>query len=88
MVMWAAANLPEPGATPVVGERAQPHFAFGRGIHFCMGAPIARMEGRLGLERLLAATSSITLDVDHPPTRRPSIFMRRHRSLHIEVEPS
>ncbi len=31
---------------------------------------------------------SITLDPDHPPTRRPSLFLRRHRSLHIEVEPS
>ena len=92
MVMWAAANLPDPGPDPG-GEvdtdaRQQPHFAFGRGIHFCIGAPVARMEARLGIEHLLATTSSITLDPDHPPTRRPSIFMRRHRSLHIEVAPS
>lgn len=92
MVMWAAANLPDPDshADPdtETGARQQPHFAFGRGIHFCLGAPIARMEGRLGIEQLLAATTSITLDPANPPTRRPSIFMRRHRSLHIEVEPA
>jgi cytochrome P450 len=88
MVMWAAANLPDPGGAPPEGGRPQPHFAFGRGIHFCIGAPVARMEARLGLEHLLATTSSITLDPDHPPTRRPSIFMRRHRSLHLTIEPS
>jgi cytochrome P450 len=88
MVMWAAANLPDPGGAPPEGGRPQPHFAFGRGIHFCIGAPVARMEARVGLEHLLATTSSITLDPDHPPTRRPSIFMRRHRSLHLTIEPS
>jgi len=88
MVMWAAANLPDPEGKPAVDTRQQPHFAFGRGIHFCIGAPVARMEARLSLEHLLSTTSSITLDPEHPPTRRPSIFMRRHRSLHIQVEPS
>ena len=101
LVLWAAANLPDPDAAPDgrpagtdtdtdtdTDPRQQPHFAFGRGIHFCLGAPIARMEGRIGVERLLAATTSIRLDPEHPPVRRPSIFMRRHRSLHLEVEPS
>ena len=93
LVLWAAANLPDPDAAPEgtdtdTDPRPQPHFAFGRGIHFCLGAPIARMEGRIGVERLLAATTSIRLDPEHPPVRRPSIFMRRHRSLHLEVEPS
>lgn len=87
LVMWAAANLPEPEleSEAAEGARQQPHFAFGRGIHFCIGAPVARLEARLGLEHLLATTSSITLDPEHPPTRRPSIFLRRHASLTIEV---
>lgn len=88
LVMWAAANLPGSDSEAPAGARQQPHFAFGRGIHFCIGAPVARMEARLGLEHLLATTSSITLDPQRPPTRRPSIFMRRHRSLHVEVEPA
>ena len=86
MVMWAAANLPDPDSEADPDARQQPHFAFGRGIHYCIGAPVARMEALLGIEHLLATTSSVTLDPEHPPTRRPSIFMRRHRSLHIQVE--
>ncbi len=88
LLLWAAANLPDPTEPTGAGGRRPPHFAFGRGIHFCIGAPVARMEARLGLGHLLSATSSITLDPDHPPTRRPSIFLRRHRSLPIVVEPS
>lgn len=89
LVMWAAANLPDGDVEPAaqVGDRQQPHFAFGRGIHFCIGAPVARMEARLGIEHLLATTSSIALDPANPPTRRPSIFLRRHRSLHLVIEP-
>jgi cytochrome P450 len=87
MVMWAAANLAEPDAT-AVGDRLPPHFAFGRGIHFCIGAPVARMEAGIALKRVLSSTTSIRLDPDRPPTRRPSIFMRRHRTLHLEIDPA
>jgi cytochrome P450 len=91
LLMWAAANRPAPGAADDSGEldleaRPLPHFAFGRGLHFCIGAPVARMETRLALERLLAATSSIELDPAAPSTRRPSIFIRRHATLPVVVE--
>jgi cytochrome P450 len=91
LLMWAAANRPAPGAADDSGEldleaRPLPHFAFGRGLHFCIGAPVARMETRLALERLLAATSSIELDPAAAPTRRPSIFIRRHATLPVVVE--
>ena len=92
LLMWAAANRPAPGTTPPTadGEPAKlpPHFAFGRGIHFCIGAPVARLEATIALSRLLAATRSITLDPDSPPTRRPSIFIRRHATLPVVIEPA
>jgi cytochrome P450 len=92
LLMWAAANRPEPGA-PEPSEadepgRTPPHFAFGRGIHFCIGAPVARLEARVAIEQLLARTTSVRLDPDHPPTRRPSIFIRRHATLPVVVDPS
>lgn len=91
LLMWAAANRPAPDAPDDAEDldleaRPAPHFAFGRGLHFCIGAPVARMETRLALERLLAATSSIQLDPDAAPTRRPSIFIRRHATLPVVIE--
>jgi len=91
LLMWAAANCPMPNSENSLEPfdleaRPAPHFAFGRGLHFCIGAPVARMETRLALERLLAATSSIEFDPDSAPTRRPSIFIRRHATLPVVVE--
>ena len=100
LLMWAAANRPGPdkAADPTVtttelsdgtdDRGPAPHFAFGKGLHFCIGAPVARLEARIAIEQLLARTASITLDPDHPPTRRPSIFLRRHASLPIIVTPA
>jgi cytochrome P450 len=64
VVAWlAAANhdpaqFPEPGRFDV--ERTpNRHLAFGHGIHFCLGAPLARLEGRIALGRLLARLKGI-----------------------------
>jgi cytochrome P450 len=91
LLMWAAANRPSEGAPASAqpeGRAKPPHFAFGRGLHHCIGAPLARLEARISLERLLAATTLFTLDPAAPPTRRPSIFIRRHGTLPIIVERS
>jgi cytochrome P450 len=90
LLMWAAANRPSPEQPGRPREDpdaagAGSHFAFGRGIHFCIGAPLARLESRLVLERLLARTSSLALDSERPPVRRPSVFLRRHASLPVVV---
>ena len=49
-----------------VGRRQGPHLSFGRGIHHCLGAPLARMQGRVVLEVLLERFSSIGLIEDRP----------------------
>lgn len=66
--------------------RGSAHLAFGRGIHFCIGAALARMEARAVIETLLASTRSFTLDPSSPPRRRPSIMLRRHAYLPVLFE--
>lgn len=68
-------------------DRATPkhHLAFGRGLHFCVGAPLARLESRLVIERLLTATTSIELDPSAPPRWAYSLLARRHEQLPVVV---
>ena len=91
LLLWAAANRPSPRDSGNVSQdldAAGPgsHYAFGRGLHFCIGAPLARIESRIAIERLLAQTSRFSLDPDHPPVRRRSIFLRRHAGLPVILE--
>jgi cytochrome P450 len=57
LVMLAAANRDparfENPATLDVARTENPHIAFGRGIHYCLGGPLARLEGRIAIEALL-----------------------------------
>jgi cytochrome P450 len=67
-LVFGAANL-DPAAFERVGEidlerSPNRHVGFGRGIHQCIGAPLARLELRVALEELLARTSSFELDGD------------------------
>jgi cytochrome P450 len=69
--------------------------AFGRGIHACPGAPLARAEARVSLERLLDRLGSISIDdAVHGAGRdrrfewEPTFLLRRLRSLHVRFEPA
>jgi cytochrome P450 len=92
LLFWGAANRdPDVFETPdlVVLNRPVPrrHVAFGRGIHHCVGAPLARMEARMVLTSLLEQTSEIGLIRRSPPEWVHSLMVRRHRTLPITVAP-
>ena len=63
-----------------VGREQRTHLAFGRGIHHCLGAPLARLEGRIALEMLLERFSEIGLRADRPRFRK-TIVLRGLESL-------
>jgi len=48
-----------------IHRRMDHHLSFGYGIHFCLGAALARMEGRIALEETLKRFPSWTVDRDH-----------------------
>ena len=70
------------------------HLAFGRGAHSCPGGPLARVEARISLERLLDRTRDIRLSDEHHGTagnRRfayePTWVLRGLTELHLEFTP-
>jgi cytochrome P450 len=66
LMLFASANRDEETFGPTasqldVGRRPNPHLAFGFGNHFCLGAALARLEGRVVLEELLSRFSTLEL---------------------------
>ncbi|MGH8013938.1 MAG: cytochrome P450 [Candidatus Binataceae bacterium] len=60
------------------------HMAFGFGIHFCIGAPLARYEGRIALELLLERLSNLRLVANQPIEHHAHFFLRGLKQLEIE----
>jgi cytochrome P450 len=99
MVVNGAANrdprrFEDPGTFDPARPNARQHLAFGRGIHACPGAPLARAEGRVGIERLLDRTADIRIsERAHGPAdaRRyryiPTFILRGLTHLNLEFTP-
>jgi hypothetical protein len=60
------------------------HLAFGHGIHFCLGAPLARLEGQIALPALLARFPKLALGSDAPEWLDSLVF-RGMRSLPVAL---
>ncbi|MFF3456039.1 cytochrome P450 [Streptomyces sp. NPDC002730] len=67
-----------------IGRDATGHLALGHGIHYCLGAPLARMETEIALAALLERFPRLELDVPHGDLRwRPSMRARGLLSLPV-----
>ncbi|MBA4541528.1 MULTISPECIES: cytochrome P450 [Thermoactinomyces] len=62
-----------------------PHLSFGKGIHFCLGAPLARLEAKIALEEFLKRYSSIALKEGYQLDPVNSNLLYGLKSLHIAV---
>jgi cytochrome P450 len=65
-----------------IGRRESGHLAFGHGSHFCIGAPLARLEGEIALGRLAARLPALALDTEEP-TWRPGLVLRGLQALPV-----
>jgi cytochrome P450 len=69
------------------GRERNPHIAFGFGAHYCLGANLARLEARVALEALLAATRSIARADQDPLALHPSPVFRGVTRLPLVLSP-
>jgi cytochrome P450 len=58
--------------------------SFGRGVHFCLGASLARLEGRVGLEEFISAVPKFEIDMDNL-VRVHSINVRGFASMPVRI---
>ena len=79
------ARVPDPDALDVA-RPPNPHLAFGHGIHHCLGAPLARIEGRIALGALLSRFPRLRLAVPpHELTWRPNVLMHGLTALPVAL---
>jgi cytochrome P450 len=64
------------------------HHSFGHGTHFCLGAPLARMEARYATEGLLKRYRSIRHTKDGDNERTHSTMLRGFHHLWLDLEPA
>jgi hypothetical protein len=88
LLMWGAANrdpahFDAPAEFRLDRTAAKGHLAFGKGLHFCVGAALARLEAQIVLRKLLERTTWIeAIDVGE---WLPSILVRRRKCLRLAV---
>ena len=99
MVLNGAANrdpdlFPDPHTLDIERENARQHLSFGRGAHTCPGAPLARSEARVSLDRILDRMDDIRISdaVHGPPGNRrfsyvPTFILRGLTHLGLEFAP-
>jgi cytochrome P450 len=83
LFLWLAASghdasvFAEPERFDVARPNAKRHLAFGKGIHFCIGSALGKLEAQLALEELTRRFPRLRLVEDQPPLRfHPNISFR------------
>lgn len=88
LLLWGAANrdprqFDSPNEFRLDRGAARTHLGFGKGLHFCVGAALARLEARTVLGRLLDRTT--WLEAPGRPVWLPSVLVRRPARLDLKI---
>ena len=88
LLLWGAANrdpaqFTDPDAFRLDRPATKGHMTFGKGLHFCLGAPLARLEAVTVLRLLLERTT--WFDAQEVGPWLPSVLARRRESLRLSV---
>jgi cytochrome P450 len=75
------AQFPDPDRLDI-GRADNRHIAFGWGIHFCIGAPLARVEGQIAIGTLVKQLPELALATDRPEFRQ-SLTLRGLSALPV-----
>jgi cytochrome P450 len=71
----------EPDVFDVRRENAKRHLAFGKGIHFCIGSALGKLEARLALDALTNRLPNLRLVPEQTLTFHPNISFRGPQTL-------
>ena len=77
------AQFDQPGTLDITRD-PNPHMSFSNGIHYCLGAPLARLEGQIAIQTLLQRAPELMLLNDNP-TYRETWVLRGLESLHVSM---
>jgi cytochrome P450 len=67
----------------VIDRDPNPHLSFGNGIHFCLGAPLARLEGKIALSAVLERLPNLRVDPNVTVEFLPSVGFHGVKSLPV-----
>jgi cytochrome P450 len=80
-----ASQFSEPDRFDIARD-PNPHIAFGHGIHFCLGAPLSRMESRIALSAFLERVGDFARATDEPWEPREALHVLGPNRLPIRFE--
>jgi cytochrome P450 len=75
--------FPNPTHFDLERKNTHKHLAFGHGTHYCIGAPLARLEGRIALEVLSQRLPNLRFQPDQTITYTPNLLLRGPDHLHL-----